>query len=154
MTEKEKTETKFSNKFLHVGVVVRDMEKAIERLESLGIGPFKTYDFESLPPLKGPLLFRGKPYEGEVKVYVAKIGNIELELFQPVSAESPFKEFLDEKGYVPPSARGWVKKIKKRGKEATREIRTVDKAEAEQTLTFTEMLLKFVYEFPSRLVED
>ena len=82
----------------HVGVVVRDINRTIEYYSSLGIGPFKPYDFESLPPLKGPLLFRGKPYEGEVKVYVAKMGNIELELFQPVSGESPFKEFLDEKG--------------------------------------------------------
>ena len=49
MTEKVEAETKFSNKFLHVGVIVKDMDKAIERLESLGIGPFKPYPFESLP---------------------------------------------------------------------------------------------------------
>jgi methylmalonyl-CoA/ethylmalonyl-CoA epimerase len=98
MKKKITTKKQFSNKLIHVGVVVRDMDKAIKRLEGLGIGPFKPYDFESLPPLKGPLLFRGRPYEGEVKLFVGHMGNVVLEIFQPLWGDSPQKEFLDNKG--------------------------------------------------------
>jgi methylmalonyl-CoA/ethylmalonyl-CoA epimerase len=83
----------FSN-LLHVGIVVRNMDKAVERLESLGIGPFEAI---SLPPI-GKRLFRGKPYVGKVKGLIGKIGELEIELFQPVEGESPHKEFLDSKG--------------------------------------------------------
>jgi methylmalonyl-CoA/ethylmalonyl-CoA epimerase len=82
------------SKLLHVGIVVRDMDKAVERVESLGIGPFEAI---SLPPI-GKRLFRGKPYVGKVKGLIGKIGELEIELFQPVEGESPHKEFLDSKG--------------------------------------------------------
>lgn len=94
----EKAVARFENKLVHIGVVVRDMDKAVARLESLGFGPFKPYDFESLPELKGDLLFRGKPYQGEVKVFVGKFGSCELELLQPVSGDSPQGEFLENRG--------------------------------------------------------
>jgi methylmalonyl-CoA/ethylmalonyl-CoA epimerase len=88
----------FSLKMGHVAVVVRDMDKTIKRLESLGIGPFKPYDFDSLSPLVGKLLFHGKPYEGKVKVFVANMGDISMEIFQPLEGISPHQEFLDKKG--------------------------------------------------------
>ena len=94
----EKSITPFENKLVHIGVVVKDMNKAIQRLESLGIGPVTPYDFESLPPLKGELLLKGEPYEGETKVFVAKMGNVQLELFELVSGDSPYKDFYEEKG--------------------------------------------------------
>ena len=83
---------------LHLGVVVKDMDQAVKRLESLGIGPFEPYDSGSTPPLIGKPLFRGKPMDSEQKIFKAKIGEVVLELFQPVKGESPWKEFLDSKG--------------------------------------------------------
>jgi hypothetical protein len=62
--------------------------------------------------------------------------------------------YLDEKGYVPPNGKKWVDRIRTKGNEATHEIRLTDKQEASQVLTFTEMLLRFVYEFPSMLGEN
>lgn len=88
----------FSRKLAHVGMVVRDMHKTVKRLELLGMGPFKPYDFSSLSPLVGKCLFRGMPYEGTSKLLVGKIGDVTVELFQPIEGESPFKEFLDRKG--------------------------------------------------------
>lgn len=80
----------------HIGVVVRDMDKAIERLSALGIGPFKP---RILPP-ENRETFRGKPFvPGErVTLQIAYIGNVELELIQPFGGESPHQEFLDKKG--------------------------------------------------------
>ena len=83
---------------LHVGVVVRDINKAAKRLESLGIGPFKLFDASSLPPLADKRYFRGEPYQGKVKVMTAEMGNMKLELFQPLEGKSPWQEFLDDKG--------------------------------------------------------
>jgi methylmalonyl-CoA/ethylmalonyl-CoA epimerase len=80
---------------IQVGVVVRDMDKAVKRLESLGIGPFRPMN---LPPLKGKALFHGKPTDAKVKGLQAKMENIEIELIQPLEGKSPHKQFLDSKG--------------------------------------------------------
>lgn len=55
---------------------------------------------------------------------------------------------LADAGYVPPRGRQWVTKIKDAGNEATHEIRMKSQAEAQEILRFTEMLLRFSYEFP------
>ncbi len=60
-------------------------------------------------------------------------------------------DFLNSKGYVPPNGKDWVDRIRTKGNEATHEIRLIDNKEASQILKFTEMLLKFAYEFPSML---
>jgi hypothetical protein len=60
-------------------------------------------------------------------------------------------EYLNSKGYVPPNGKAWVDKIRTKGNEATHEIRLIEEDESSQILTFTEMLLKFSYEFPSML---
>jgi methylmalonyl-CoA/ethylmalonyl-CoA epimerase len=72
------------------------MQKTIERLTRLGIGPFK----ERVLPPDAQELFRGKPFipSQRVKLQITQIGNIELELIQPLDGESPHKEFLDQKG--------------------------------------------------------
>jgi methylmalonyl-CoA/ethylmalonyl-CoA epimerase len=90
--------TRFSKKLLHVGVVVRDLDKTVKRLESLGIGPFKPLP---LPPLEGGKpLFRGKPIDPEEyhKLLIADIGGVGLEIIEPVKGASPYQEFLDTKG--------------------------------------------------------
>jgi len=79
----------------HVGVVVRDIEKAIEYLSSLGIGPFEPHYPD--PPGVEKLL-RGKPTQYKLEMSNAKMGHVNLELIQPVERESIWKEFLDSKG--------------------------------------------------------
>ena len=62
-----------------------------------------------------------------------------------------YVEYLAEKGYVPPNGRGWVDHIRKKGNEANHEIKLMAQPDAEELVSFTEMLLKFIYEFPSRV---
>ena len=62
-------------------------------------------------------------------------------------------DYLDTKGYVPPNGKAWVDRIRSKGNEATHEIRLIEESESFQVLKFTEMLLKFSYEFPSMLKE-
>ena len=93
-----KTETEKSpfSKVSHVGIVVRDMDQAVEYYQSLGIGPFQ-------PSQKGHLAtdrkVYGKPADGvKIKSRVAQIGPLYVELVQPVEGESLQKEFLEAKG--------------------------------------------------------
>lgn len=93
-----KTKPPFSNRVHHIGIVVRDMDKAIERLAALGIGPFEELNHQDLAPLIGEPTFRGKPTHVQSKIWNAKVGDIALELFEPDEGESPYREFLDSKG--------------------------------------------------------
>ena len=77
-----------------VGVVVKDVKKVIERLAFLGIGPFEEM---KLPPDRKEL-FRGKPALADARIMAAKLGEIQLEIVEPVAMESPHREFLETKG--------------------------------------------------------
>lgn len=91
--EKTWVEKSKSWKFDHVGVVVKDLEKAIDYYQSLGIGPFILYT-------PGPVdrKIYGKPANIKLKGAAAPMGPISLELIQPVEGESLQKEFLESKG--------------------------------------------------------
>ncbi len=60
-----------------------------------------------------------------------------------------YVEYLASKGYVPPDGKGWVDYIRKRGNEANHEIALMEEEDAKALITFVEMLLRFIYEFPS-----
>ena len=62
-----------------------------------------------------------------------------------------YVEYLATNGFIPPNGKGWVDHIRRRGNEATHEIALMTQADAEELIAFTEMLLKFIYEFPSRV---
>ena len=84
------------DKLHHVGLVVKDMDKAIQRFTALGIGPFK----QRVLPADAKETYRGKPFQPSkrVKIFIAMIGDVELELIQPINGKSPHQEFLDKKG--------------------------------------------------------
>lgn len=65
-----------------------------------------------------------------------------------------YVEYLSAKGYVPPNGKAWVDHIRKKGNEATHEIALMTKEDALDLITFIEMLLKFIYEFPSKIKID
>ena len=62
-----------------------------------------------------------------------------------------YVEYLAQKGYVPPDGKGWVDHIRKKGNEANHEIKIMSEADAKDLIAFSEMLLKFVYEFPAKV---
>ena len=81
-------------KVVQVGVVVKDVRKVMERLSFLGIGPFQELN---LPPDRKEL-FRGKPALADAKILTTKLGETQLELVEPLAAESPHREFLESRG--------------------------------------------------------
>jgi len=62
-----------------------------------------------------------------------------------------YVEYLANNGFVPPNGKGWVDHIRKKGNEATHEIALMQQKDAEELISFVEMLLKFIYEFPSKV---
>ena len=90
------TGTIFS-RFDQIGIVVKDLNKAVKKFESLGIGPFKEFKADYF---KRTLW--GKPIIplDSVKILISKawMGPMEIELMQPVAGDSHWKRFLDSRG--------------------------------------------------------
>jgi len=77
-----------------VGIVVRDMNKAIEFYSTVfGLGPFHEMEYS----LEG-VFHRGKPSDCKMKIAMAQSGSVEIELIQVIEGETPHTEFLREKG--------------------------------------------------------
>jgi methylmalonyl-CoA/ethylmalonyl-CoA epimerase len=93
MNNHKGTKSPFS-KLVQVGVVVKDMDKTIAQLTSLGIGPFET---RAIPP-DAEEWFGDKRMDATFRICGAMVGGIDLELIQPLQGESPHQEFLDKKG--------------------------------------------------------
>jgi hypothetical protein len=60
-----------------------------------------------------------------------------------------YVQFLADKNFIPPDAKDWVDHIRKKGNEANHEISIMGKDDAEELLSFCEMLLKVIFEFPA-----
>jgi hypothetical protein len=61
-----------------------------------------------------------------------------------------YVDYLEGQNWVPPGGKAWVDRIRKTGNEATHEIDLKTREDAELLISFVEMLLKFVYEFPAK----
>ena len=85
-------------KLHHVGLVVKDIDKAIEYLESIGIGPFQVGNGQRkfTIPFKGEL--HGKPAEWKTTISNAQLGETQLELLEPTEGPQALKESLDATG--------------------------------------------------------
>ncbi|TDN83508.1 uncharacterized protein DUF4145 [Salegentibacter sp. 24] len=60
-----------------------------------------------------------------------------------------YVNYLSDQGFIPPNGRNWVDHIRKKGNEATHEIKMMEETDSKDLLTFTEMMLMFLFEFPS-----
>ena len=109
-------------KFYHVGVVVRDLEEALEYYKSLGIVT-KFTDRFIMEGKKAKLVGRW--------IYV---GSLAIELWQPISGETVQKEFLDIHGEGINHIAFWVDDIdKERAKMAEKGIPVVFSVKREDT---------------------
>lgn len=95
MDTKESVSSMFG-KLEHVGVVVKDIEKTVKFLNSLGFGSPKDSESMFEIPFKGEV--RGEPMEWRVGIYNIMMGDIELELLQPLEGQDLLREYLDTVG--------------------------------------------------------
>jgi hypothetical protein len=62
-----------------------------------------------------------------------------------------YVSYLADSGFLPPNGKKWVDEIRKKGNEATHEIAIMTREDAEELIEFSEMLLRFIYEYPTRI---
>ena len=85
------------SKLSQVAIVVRDLKASMKHFrEELGVGPWKVWRFGSHNLTD--MTLRGQPAEYSFIVGMAYVGDVSIELVQPLNGESIFREFLDRKG--------------------------------------------------------
>lgn len=87
-----------NHKVLHIGIVVKDIEKSLDRWVTL-------LNLENRPKVNiaeghedNPTYYRGKPSNAKAKLAFLNLDNIRVELIEPIETPSHWKEFLDTKG--------------------------------------------------------
>jgi methylmalonyl-CoA/ethylmalonyl-CoA epimerase len=93
---KQDNPTQLTNgKLCDIGIVARDMNQTVKRLEALGIGPF-------LAPKPDPgtegMSFRGQPLKGDFRAIIAQAGEANIELFEVHTKPSPWDEIIARRG--------------------------------------------------------
>lgn len=106
----------------HVGLVVRDIEKAIAHLEALGFGPFQFDEEHKVFALNFKGELHGQPAEWTTRISNAKLGPVELELEEPYAGDQALKETLDAQGeglhhigWLTTDLQGEIERAKARG---------------------------------------
>jgi catechol 2,3-dioxygenase-like lactoylglutathione lyase family enzyme len=80
-----------------IAIVVRHMDEALERYHrALGWGPWNIYEHK--PPALHDTYLHGQPTEFTMLGAETHVGEIVVELLQPVDGPSIYKEWLDEHG--------------------------------------------------------
>jgi len=80
---------------MKIGFTVKDAEKTAEYYaRNFGWGPWSLQDFEFRN-----YAFRGKTHDyAKIKTAIAFHGSLIIELVEPIEGETPFSEFLRERG--------------------------------------------------------
>lgn len=131
---------------------------AIEPIAIQVPGPSFGGDVEYIPP-EAAAVYREARNCMTVSAYTAVVMLCRKLLMHIAVAEgAPEKEnfvayidYLASAGYIPLRARGWVDQIRKTGNDANHLITPTTRADAEQLISFSEMVLKLVYEYPGRV---
>jgi 4-hydroxyphenylpyruvate dioxygenase-like putative hemolysin len=84
-------------RLVQVGVVVRDLDKAIQNYrEILGMEPIRI--IEKSPTAPGKKYYNGKESDFYQRVALYRLGDIEYEILQPFGEASALSDFLEEHG--------------------------------------------------------
>lgn len=80
-----------------VGFVVKDLDQAMKAYwENFGIGPWKIWTYGS--PLVKDTTFRGRPEDFHMRIAIAMVGDVMIELIQHLDGHSVYKEYAQRAG--------------------------------------------------------
>lgn len=80
-----------------VALVVEDLDAAVRRYwERFGIGPWRIYTYQA--PLLKQMTYRGRRHDYRMRLALAQMGDVMIELIQPLSDENIYIEHLRRKG--------------------------------------------------------
>lgn len=84
-------------RLVQIGIVVPDRDRTIQTLTNLfGIGPFRLIEWPDRPESK--YYYRGSEQEIQLKQAFARIGDVEIELIEPVRGRNGYQDFLEQVG--------------------------------------------------------
>ena len=86
-----------TNVMCQVGLVVRDIERSIEGY-SRAFGLPKPEIIVTDEPELAHTRFRGEPTDARAKLAFFQMGQVSLELIEPIGGPSTWREFLDQRG--------------------------------------------------------
>jgi methylmalonyl-CoA/ethylmalonyl-CoA epimerase len=87
-----------ANGIAQVCLIVEDIEEAVKNYwDVFGIGQWQFYTYGK--PLVKRMTRHGKPTEYKMKVALANIGPLRIELIQPLEGDTVYSEFVKEHGY-------------------------------------------------------
>lgn len=84
-------------KVVQIAIVVKDIEKAAKHWAELLNKPVPEIR-TTRPGKEVDVIYRGKPSNGQVKLTFFILGEVVIELLEPITEGTAWKEFLDEKG--------------------------------------------------------
>lgn len=81
-----------------VCLIVKDIDQAVENFwKCFGIGPWSFYTYGK--PLVKRMTRHGQPTEYKMKVALANVGPLRIELIEPLEGDTVYQEFVDKHGY-------------------------------------------------------
>ena len=79
-------------------VIVPDLDEAVQNYwKVFGIGPWSLYTYGK--PLIKRMTRNGKPTEYKMRVALANVGPMRIELIEPLEGDTVYQEFVDKHGY-------------------------------------------------------
>jgi methylmalonyl-CoA/ethylmalonyl-CoA epimerase len=86
----------FLGKLIEICFVTRDHRRTMDGLVRLGIGPWRVYTFDSRTVTDRT--YHEEPADYAIKVCFADIGDLAVEIMEPLHGPSIFQEHLDRHG--------------------------------------------------------
>jgi methylmalonyl-CoA/ethylmalonyl-CoA epimerase len=86
----------FIGNTVQVCVVSHDLQRTMEGMTRLGIGPWQVFTFS--PDNVDDMTYRGRPAEMTFRLAIAYSGSMMWELIQPLTGPSIYADFLDQHG--------------------------------------------------------
>lgn len=79
-------------------IIVPDVEKVARVFcDTFGVGPWQFYTYGK--PLVKRMTRNGKPTEYKMRIALANIGPLRIELIEPIEGDTVYKEFVEQHGY-------------------------------------------------------
>jgi methylmalonyl-CoA epimerase len=81
-----------------VALIVEDLDKAVETYWKLfGVGPWHIYTYGK--PLVKKMTYRGNPAEYKMRIALAQVGPMRMELIEMMEGDTIYADFVKEHGY-------------------------------------------------------
>jgi hypothetical protein len=81
-----------------IGIIVKDLDATVKRWsEDFGVGPWSFYTYGE--PLVKRMTRHGKPCRYKMRLALANVGSMRIELIEPLEGDTVYSEFVEEHGY-------------------------------------------------------